>query len=305
MRQEGKERAMYLLIVTGLSGAGKSLCLNCLEEQGYFCVDNLPSPLLSEFVALCEQAVPRIRRAAVTIDSRESLLSRQPQSILERLDALSVPYEILFLDARDDVLRKRYNESRRRHPLGDAGEAYTGVQRERVFLQGIRNRAAYVLDTSDIRPRDLSKVIAKVLPEYESKDATLLLCSFGYKRGVPVDADIVLDMRFIPNPFYVDELRPLSGLDQRLRDYVFAQPFARAFMDQTEQMLETTLPLYREQDKHILRVCFGCTGGRHRSVAAAEEMARRFHERGVYVRVYHRDLVVEAQDIEQRFSIDS
>ncbi len=296
---------MYLLIVTGLSGAGKSLCLNCLEEQGYFCVDNLPSPLLSEFVALCEQAVPRIRRAAVTIDSRESLLSRQPQSILERLDALSVPYEILFLDARDDVLRKRYNESRRRHPLGDAGDAYTGVQRERVFLQGIRNRAAYVLDTSDIRPRDLSKVIAKVLPEYESKDATLLLCSFGYKRGVPVDADIVLDMRFIPNPFYVDELRPLSGLDQRLRDYVFAQPFARAFMDQTEQMLETTLPLYREQDKHILRVCFGCTGGRHRSVAAAEEMARRFHERGVYVRVYHRDLVVEAQDIEQRFSIDS
>lgn len=305
MRREGKERAMYLLIVTGLSGAGKSLCLNCLEEQGYFCVDNLPSPLLSEFVALCEQAVPRIRRAAVTIDSRESLLSRQPQSILERLDALSVPYEILFLDARDDVLRKRYNESRRRHPLGDAGDAYTGVQRERVFLQGIRNRAAYVLDTSDIRPRDLSKVIAKVLPEYESKDATLLLCSFGYKRGVPVDADIVLDMRFIPNPFYVDELRPLSGLDQQLRDYVFAQPFARAFMDQTEQMLETTLPLYREQDKHILRVCFGCTGGRHRSVAAAEEMARRFHERGVYVRVYHRDLVVEAQDIEQRFSIDS
>ena len=297
MRQEGKERAMYLLIVTGLSGAGKSLCLNCLEEQGYFCVDNLPSPLLSEFVALCEQAVPRIRRAAVTIDSRESLLSRQPQSILERLDALSVPYEILFLDARDDVLRKRYNESRRRHPLGDAGDAYTGVQRERVFLQGIRNRAAYVLDTSDIRPRDLSKVIAKVLPEYESKDATLLLCSFGYKRGVPVDADLVFDMRFLPNPFYVEALRPLSGLDQALSDYVFAQPSAREFLDEVERMLERTLPLFQEQDKRILRVCFGCTGGRHRSVAAAEELARRFHGRGVNVRVYHRDLVAEADDI--------
>lgn len=304
MRQEGKERAMYLLIVTGLSGAGKSLCLNCLEEQGYFCVDNLPSPLLSEFVALCEQAVPRIRRAAVTIDSRESLLSRQPQSILERLDALSVPYEILFLDARDDVLRKRYNESRRRHPLGDAGDAYTGVQRERAFLQSIRNRAAYVLDTSDIKPKDLSKTIAKVLPEYESKDMSLLLCSFGYKRGVPVDADIVFDMRFIPNPFYIEELRPLSGMDKPLSDYVFSQPFARDFMDQTERMLLATLPLYREQDKHILRVCFGCTGGRHRSVAAAEEMARRFHDQGVNVRVYHRDLIVEAEDIEQRFSID-
>lgn len=296
---------MYLLIVTGLSGAGKSLCLNCLEEQGYFCVDNLPSPLLKEFVVLCGQAVPSIQRAAVTIDSRESLLSRKPQGILEGLDALTVPYEILFLDARDDVLRKRYNESRRRHPLGDAGDAYTGVQRERAFLQSIRNRAAYVLDTSDIKPKDLSKTIAKVLPEYENKDITLLFCSFGYKRGVPVDADIVLDMRFIPNPFYIDELRPLSGLDKPLSDYVFSQPFARDFMNHTERMLRTTLPLYREQDKHILRVCFGCTGGRHRSVAAAEEMARRFHDQGIHVRVYHRDLVVEAKDIEQRFSIDS
>lgn len=295
---------MYLLIVTGLSGAGKSLCLNCLEEQGYFCVDNLPSPLLKEFVTLCEQAVPRIQRAAVTVDSRESLLSRKPQGILEGLDALTVPYEILFLDARDDVLRKRYNESRRRHPLGDAGDAYTGVQRERAFLQSIRNRAAYVLDTSDIKPKDLSKTIAKVLPEYESKDMSLLLCSFGYKRGVPVDADIVFDMRFIPNPFYIEELRPLSGMDKPLSDYVFSQPFARDFMDQTERMLLATLPLYREQDKHILRVCFGCTGGRHRSVAAAEEMARRFHDQGVNVRVYHRDLIVEAKDIEQRFSID-
>lgn len=295
---------MYLLIVTGLSGAGKSLCLNCLEEQGYFCVDNLPSPLLKEFVTLCEQAVPRIQRAAVTVDSRESLLSRKPQGILEGLDALTVPYEILFLDARDDVLRKRYNESRRHHPLGDAGDAYTGVQRERAFLQSIRNRAAYVLDTSDIKPKDLSKTIAKVLPEYESKDMSLLLCSFGYKRGVPVDADIVFDMRFIPNPFYIEELRPLSGMDKPLSDYVFSQPFARDFMDQTERMLLATLPLYREQDKHILRVCFGCTGGRHRSVAAAEEMARRFHNQGINVRVYHRDLIVEAEDIEQRFSID-
>lgn len=296
---------MYLLIVTGLSGAGKSVCLNCLEEQGYFCVDNLPSPLLSEFVTLCEQAVPSIRRAAVTIDSRESLLARTPQAILDGLDALSVPYEILFLDARDDVLRKRYNESRRRHPLGDAGDANTGVQRERTFLQGIRNRAAYVLDTSDIRAKELSSVIAKVLPEYENKESTLLISSFGYKRGVPVDADIVFDMRFIPNPFYVDELRPLSGLDESLRDYVFAQPFAREFMDQVERMLAATLPLYHEQDKHILRVCFGCTGGRHRSVSAAEELASRFHTRGVNVRVYHRDLIVEAQDIEQRSSIDS
>jgi UPF0042 nucleotide-binding protein len=153
---------MYLLIVTGLSGAGKSLALRCLEEQGYFCVDNLPSSMLKEFVALCQNADPEIQKAAVTIDSRESLLSRSSASIAEAFDALQAPYEILFLDARDDVLRKRYNEVRRRHPLGEAGDAETGVKRERVFLQPLRNRANYILDTSDVKPRDFPCLIAKV-----------------------------------------------------------------------------------------------------------------------------------------------
>ena len=296
---------MYLLIVTGLSGAGKSLALRCLEEQGFFCVDNLPSSMLAEFVALCNAAVPRVQKAAVTIDSRESLLSRTPESMVSFIDSLPFPHEILFLDARDDVLKKRYNEVRRRHPLGEAGDAGTGVQRERVYLQSMRDRANYILDTSDIAPRDFHKVIAKVLPEYESEEMTLLLCSFGYKRGVPIDADMVLDMRFMPNPFYVNELRPLSGMDRPVSDFVFEQPFAREFMDRMEQTLVALLPLYREQEKTIFRVCFGCTGGRHRSVAAAEEMGRRFLSKGMHVRVYHRDLSVEAADIRQRFQKDS
>ena len=292
---------MYLLIVTGLSGAGKSLALRCLEEQGYFTVDNLPSPMLKEFTQLCAAAVPSIRRAAVTIDSRESLLSRSAASMTAALDSLDVPYEILFLDARDDVLRKRYNEVRRRHPLGDAGDAETGVRRERVFLQAMRDRANYILDTSDVKPTDFPKLIAKVLPEYESKDLTLLFCSFGYKRGVPVDADIVLDMRFMDNPFYYPELKKLSGLDAPVREFVFAQPFTTEFLDRWEEMFAAMLPLYEKQDKHIFRICFGCTGGRHRSVAAAEEMARRFLARGLSVRVYHRDLDLEAEDIDRRF----
>lgn len=292
---------MYLLIVTGLSGAGKSLALRNLEEQGYFCVDSLPSSMLAEFVELCSQASPAIRKAAVTIDSRESLLSRSSDTISAALDALKVPFEILFLDARDDVLKKRYNEVRRRHPLGDAGEAETGVARERVFLQPLRNRANYILDTSDVKPRDFPALIAKVLPEYESKDMTLLFCSFGYKRGVPVDADMVLDMRFVPNPFYYPEYRPLSGVEPSVRAFVAAQPFAAEFFDDLERMLTRMIPLFREQDKHILRVCFGCTGGRHRSVAAAEEMAERFVKRGMNVRVYHRDLTSEAADIHDRF----
>ena len=297
---------MYLLIVTGLSGAGKSLALRRLEEQGYFCVDNLPSSMLGEFVRLCGAAVPAIKKAAVTIDSRESLLSHTAQTIVEALDGLHVPYEMLFLDARDDVLKKRYNEVRRRHPLGDAGDTETGVKRERAFLQPLRNRANYILDTSDVKPRDFDSLIAKVLPEFESREMALLLCSFGYKRGVPVDADIVLDMRFSPNPFYYPAYRPLSGLDRTVSDFVLSQPYVTEFLNQTESMLFAMLPLYGEQDKHILRVCFGCTGGRHRSVAAAEEMARRFllrRETSPFpyaVRLYHRDLTDEAEDIRGR-----
>ncbi len=292
---------MYLLIVSGLSGAGKSLALRCLEEQGYFCVDNLPSSMLSEFVKLCEAATPPVKKAAVTIDSRESLLSRGSQAITGALDALGSPFELLFLDCRDDVLKKRYNEVRRRHPLGEAGDAETGVKRERVYLQPIRDRASYILDTSDVKPQDFARLISKVLPEYESKDATLLFCSFGYKRGVPVDADLVLDMRFIPNPFYYPDMRPLSGLDQRVRDFVLSQPYVESFFDSLTDMLTAMLPLYAGQDKHILRVCFGCTGGRHRSVAAAEEMAHRFAGKNSSIRVYHRDLDDEAQSIRERY----
>ncbi|MEG1525595.1 MAG: RNase adapter RapZ [Clostridia bacterium] len=297
---------MYLLIVTGLSGAGKSLALRCLEEQGYFCVDNLPSSMLKEFIILCSAAVPAIKKAAVTIDSRESLLSRGSQSITNVLDTLGTSYEMLFLDARDDVLKKRYNEVRRRHPLGDAGDAETGVTRERVFLQPLRNRANYILDTSDVKPRDFNSLMSKVLPEFESKDMTVLFCSFGYKRGVPVDADLVLDMRFMPNPFYYPEYRQLSGMDKSVSDFVLSQQYSVEFFDQMERMLLSMLPLYAGQDKHILRVCFGCTGGRHRSVAAAEEMARRFlvarkSEREYAIRVYHRDLMDEANAIKERF----
>ncbi len=292
---------MYLLIVTGLSGAGKSLALRNLEEQGFFCVDNLPATLLSQFVELCGRATPAIAKVAVTIDSRESILSHDASVISNALDSLQHSFDVLFLDARDDVLQKRYNELRRRHPLGEAGDASTGVKRERVYLQPIRNRANYILDTSDIKPQEFSELIAKVLPEYESKAATLLICSFGYKRGVPVDADIVLDMRFMPNPFYVPALRPLSGLDESVRAYVLSQPFAKEFLDAVERMVVLTMPLYQQQDKHILRVCFGCTGGRHRSVAAAEELADRLSKHDMNIRVYHRDLQTEAGEIKERF----
>ena len=291
---------MDLLIVTGMSGAGKSLALKSLEDMGFFCVDNLPSPMLVEFTELCENANPPIRRAAVTLDSRESLLSRSPEMVISEIRRLTVPYKILFLDARDDILKRRYNETRKRHPLGLSGEAQSGVRTERAYLSVMRDSADFVLDTSDIAARDLSSCLEKFIPEMDREQMTLILSSFGYKRGVPVDADMVVDMRFVENPFYYEDMRYLSGVDEKVRTFVLSQPYVMDYLDSLEKSVTDMLPLFEQQDKHILRICFGCTGGRHRSVAAAEEMAERLRKRGHAVRIYHRDVRRELQDIERR-----
>lgn len=291
---------MDLLIVTGMSGAGKSLALKSLEDMGFFCVDNLPSPMLTEFISMCKNANPPIRRAAVTMDSRESLLSRSSETVLQEIKKIDVPFTILFLDARDDVLKRRYNETRKRHPLGVSGEAESGVRAERGYLNVIRNAADFVLDTSDIPSRELSSCIQKIIPEMDREQMTVVLSSFGYKRGVPVDADIVIDMRFVENPFYYEDMRYLSGLDERVYEFVMRQPYVSTFLDQLENTVFELLPLFEKQGKHILRICFGCTGGRHRSVAASVEMAERLRRRGQAVRIYHRDITRELQDIEFR-----
>ncbi len=291
---------MYLLIVTGMSGAGKSTALNALEELGYYCVDNLPSPMLPAFVDMCHKADVPIERAAVAIDSRESLLSAKPEDAYDVLRGLSCRYEILFLDARDEVLMERYNETRRRHPLGEGGDAASGVRLERAFLGDMLAHADYVVDTSDVAARNFPKLMRMLLPEIGSPHMSLVICSFGYKRGVPVDADIVLDMRFAENPYYVPELRKLSGLDQPVIDFLKDKPLMDDVMNWAVKLVKDTMPYFELQGKNLLRLCFGCTGGRHRSVYAAETVAHRLREEGIPVRVYHRDLTVEAADIESR-----
>ncbi len=295
---------MYLLIVTGMSGAGKSLALKSMEELGFFCVDNLPSPMLAEFVHMCENAVPPIEKAAVTIDSRESLLSRNSRSVAEEIKKVRVPHDILFLDARTDVLRKRYNETRRRHPLGISGEASSGVDSERLYLGELRDIATRIIDTSDISSRAFPKMVEKILPELSSNEMSVIVSSFGFKRGVPIDADFVIDMRFSDNPFYYEDMRPQSGLDKQVFDFVMGQPYVVEYLDRLKETILTMIPLFEKQDKHILRVCFGCTGGRHRSVAAAEAFAQRMKEAGQSVRIFHRDLVREEEDISARFGKD-
>ena len=288
---------MYILIVTGMSGSGKTTALKNLEAMGFYCIDNLPSSMLCSFQKLCEESQPPIARAAITVDGRESLLNTGYMDALREIDKLTCRTEILFLDARDDILMERYNEHRRTHPLGENGDPSSGVRVEREYLKDMRERADYILDTSDVKSRDFPQMLRKILPEIDAITTNIVLCSFGYKRGVPVDADMVFDMRFIENPYYVKELRLLCGLDKEVADFIEKQPMVDSFLQNISKTIIELLPYYQKQKKVILRVCFGCTGGRHRSVYAAQHCAMLLKSAGLSVRTYHRDLQNELTDI--------
>lgn len=287
---------MELIILSGMSGAGKTQALKKFEDSGYFCVDNLPSEMCRGLVELCSRAVPPVEKAAVVIDSRETLLNSNPNKTLIQLEEAGMDYRILFLDCRDQVLERRYNETRRRHPLSE--DVRTGIQLERERLASLRDRASIIIDTTNMRPLELGAAIEKELGLC-GESFKLSIMSFGYKRGVPFEADIVMDMRFSPNPFYDKELRHLCGRDKLVYDYVMADSAVKELMDTMESTLEKLIPKFIEQDKRRLVVALGCTGGRHRSVCAAEELYRRMKDR-YHTSLEHRDLVIEGGDIKQR-----
>ncbi|MEA5060350.1 MAG: RNase adapter RapZ [Clostridia bacterium] len=287
---------MRMLIVTGLSGAGKSQALRHFEDIGYFCVDNLPCEMLDGFAALCERTRPPVEQVAVVIDSRESIFDHNTCSILDRLDAMSMGYEIIFLECRDEVLERRYNETRRPHPLDVNVRA--GIEIERELLGELRDRADYIIDTSYMNPMELKQRMEQVA-NVQKKSFFLEIMSFGYKRGVPFEADIVLDMRFSPNPYYEPGLRGLSGKDEAVRKYVLSDEDVVSLLDQVENTLLRLIPRYVEQDKRRLMVAIGCTGGRHRSVCVAEELYRRMQGR-YHTSLRHRDIDTEADSIRER-----
>ncbi len=286
---------MYLLIVTGLSGAGKSQALRRLEDMGYYCVDNLPSELLNGFIELCTRS--SVERAAVVVDSRSNVFNADMEQALNMLCELELDHELLFLDCRDNVLERRYNETRRRHPLDD--DVTLGINKERGILAPLRDRANYIIDTSDMKPSELSGRLSDFGKKERGREFLLTVESFGYKRGVPIEADMVFDMRFLPNPFYVPELRSLSGIDNKVRGYIAADGEFDRFISSVEAQLIELIPRFIAQDKRRLLVCFGCTGGRHRSVCAAQELYRRMTGK-FDVTLVHRDAAVEADDIMQR-----
>lgn len=283
---------MRFVIVTGLSGAGKTQAVRSLEDLGYFCVDNLPPTLIPKFAEACFETKGKIDKIALVIDIRGGKFFDDLFVSLDYLKNNGYEYEILFLDASDEVLIKRYKESRRKHPLAPEGRILNGISLERKKLEEIRDRANDIIDTSKLATRELKEKITSIYREEGQVETELIITvlSFGFKYGIPVDSDLVFDVRFLPNPFYIPELKHYSGNETPVSDYVKSFPQTNAFIDKLEDMLKFLIPHYLKEGKRQLIVAIGCTGGRHRSVTIANEIYKRLKDDGNIVNIDHRDI---------------
>ena len=287
---------MRFVVVTGMSGAGKSTTLKMLEDMGYFCIDNLPIPLFPKFAEMLAMPETNIDNVAVGIDIRGGQALSDLDEVLEEVSDMGLNYEILFLDASDEVLVKRYKETRRKHPLGKAGSIDSGIAAERETIRFLKNKATYIIDTSKILTRELKKQIEKIYVEGDQfKNLYVSVMSFGFKYGIPRDADLVFDVRFLPNPYYIDELKEHTGNDKDVRDYVMNNDKAHEFEHKLFDLIDFLIPNYVLEGKNQLVVAIGCTGGKHRSVTFANELYEYLDKNEQYgVRVEHRDIGKDA-----------
>lgn len=288
---------MRFVIVTGMSGAGKSTALRMLEDAEYFCVDNLPIPLIEKFAQLSVDGVySEIQKVAIGVDIRNRNALGQLESVLQNMKKTDICYEILYLEAQDPVLIKRYKETRRKHPLAPYGRVEDGICKERAELAFLKKQANYIIDTSHLLTRELKEELDKIfVGNKEYKNLFISILSFGFKYGIPTDADLVFDVRFLPNPYYVEELRPLTGNDKEVFDFVMEEDSSRTFLDKLEDMVRFLIPNYISEGKYQLIISIGCTGGKHRSVTLANALYERLSgEEGYGLRVEHRDLQKDA-----------
>ncbi len=280
-----------LVIITGMSGAGKSQVVRSLEDLGYFCVDNLPPALIPKFAELCEQSAGKVSKVGLVVDIRGREFFDQLMQVLEDMEKQGFMYEMLFLEASDETLIRRYKESRRRHPMAPHGRISEGISRERDRLEHVRGRATHIIDTSDLSTAKLKEKIAALFGgEVESERMTITIVSFGFKFGIPLDADMVFDVRFLPNPFYVESLRRKSGIVPEVSEYIGKWPITQQFMEKLSNLVDFLVPHYVREGKSQLVIAIGCTGGLHRSVYVAHKIYEGLRNKGYKVNVEHRDI---------------
>jgi UPF0042 nucleotide-binding protein len=281
---------LHVLIITGLSGAGKTQVINCLEDLGYYCVDNLPPALLSKFIELSQQSEGKIMKVGLVIDVRGGDFFLDLSNSLAELQENQVAYEILFLEASDEVLIRRYKESRRRHPLAPEGQLLEAIRMERNMLEELRGRANMIIDTSNLTPRELKEKLINYYSDYAGGGFSINLVSFGYKMGIPLDCDIMMDVRFLPNPFYDPVMRNMTGEEQAVINFVMDSPVTKSFIRRFFNLLKFLIPYYIEEGKTNLAISIGCTGGQHRSVVLADYIGKQLNKMGYNVIVRHRDV---------------
>lgn len=283
---------MKFVILTGMSGAGKSTALKMMEDIGYFCVDNLPIALIEKFAELADLQDAELQKVAVGVDIRSGQTLGELQDVLDRLQQKGLKFDILYLDSQDDVLVKRYKETRRSHPLAGNERVDRGIQEERQRLEFLRKQASYIVDTSNMLTRELKAELEKIFVRNQDyKNLFITIVSFGFKYGIPTDCDLVFDVRFLPNPYYVEGLRSKTGNDREIQEYVMQFPEAWEFMRKLEDMVKFLIPNYIVEGKTQLVIGIGCTGGKHRSVTLANALFERLADREGYgIKIEHRDI---------------
>ena len=287
---------MRFVIVTGMSGAGKSTAMKMMEDIGFFCIDNLPIQLVDKLVEFYEKFESNIDKVAIGIDIRDKERLEHIESTLTSLTEKKVLYDILFLDAENEVLIKRYKETRRNHPLAGRERIESGIVQEREKLEFLKEKATYIIDTSQLLTRELKLELEKIFVQNQDyKNLFVTILSFGFKYGIPSDSDIVMDVRFLPNPYYVDGLRAKTGNDKEIQDYVMQFEDAQVFLDKLEDLVKFLIPHYIEEGKNQLVISIGCTGGKHRSVTLANELYKRLQSEKDYgLNIEHRDIAKDA-----------
>ncbi len=282
---------MEIILITGMSGAGKSQAVRCLEDQGYYCIDNMPAALVMNFIHLAAGQAENLEKVALVADIRGEEVFGGLDEVIKTLRASEFQFKIIFLEASDRVLVQRFNETRRVHPTTRRTATEEAIAQEREYLKGIRSQADFIIDTSNMNNYKLKEELLSILNEKGMEETfTINVMSFGFKHGLPITADMVFDMRFIPNPYYVPSLRHASGNNKRVRKYVMRHLVSQMFVKDLNKLINDIIPHYMKEGKYNLNIAFGCTGGRHRSVAMANEMAELFTKQGRQVTLTHRDI---------------